>query len=82
MLTKIQAPAVRTFLPKCGYNRNMPRVAVFDPQEYAGTGFRHFTVEQGAGQIGEPTAKLAPYYALHSHRTKTWQASAGQSYKM
>jgi hypothetical protein len=51
MLTKIQAPAIRTFLPKCGYNRNMPWVAVFGPQECGGIGFRHFTVEQGTGQI-------------------------------
>jgi hypothetical protein len=26
MLAKIQAPAIRTFLPKWGYNRNMPSV--------------------------------------------------------
>jgi hypothetical protein len=51
MLAKIQAPAIRTFLPKCGYNRNMPRVVVFGPQENDGIEFRHFTVEQGAGQI-------------------------------
>jgi hypothetical protein len=53
MLTKIQAPAIRTFLPKCGYNRNMPRVVVFGPQENGGIEFRHFTVEQGAGQIDD-----------------------------
>jgi hypothetical protein len=51
LLTKIQAPAIRTFLPKCGYNRNMPRVVVFGPQEYGGIEFRHLYVEQGAGQI-------------------------------
>ncbi len=51
MLHKIQAPAIRTFLPKCGYNRNMPRVVVFGPQEYGGMGFRNLAVEQGAGQI-------------------------------
>jgi hypothetical protein len=28
MLAKIQAPAIRTFLPKCGLNRNMPRPIV------------------------------------------------------
>jgi hypothetical protein len=32
LLTKIQAPAIRTFLPTCGYNRNMPRVIVFGSQ--------------------------------------------------
>jgi hypothetical protein len=29
----------------------MPRVVVFSPQEYGGIEFRHFAVEQGAGQI-------------------------------
>jgi hypothetical protein len=51
LLAKIQAPAIRTFLPKCGYSRNMPRIVVFGPQEYGGIEFRHFAVEQGAGQI-------------------------------
>jgi hypothetical protein len=51
LLANIQAPAIRTFLPKCGYNRNMPRVVVFGPQEYGGIEFWHFAVEQGAGLI-------------------------------
>ena len=50
-LAEIQAPAIGTFLPKCGYNRNMLRVVVFGPQEYGGMGFRQLNVEQGAGQI-------------------------------
>jgi hypothetical protein len=51
LLTKIQAPAIQTFLPKCGYNQNMPRAVVFGPHEYGCIEFRHLQVEQGAGQI-------------------------------
>jgi hypothetical protein len=51
LLTKIQASAIRTFLPKCGYNRNIPRAVVFAPHEYGGIEYRHLSVEQGAGQI-------------------------------
>jgi hypothetical protein len=51
LLTKIQAPAIQTFLSKCGYNRNLPRAVVFGPHKYGGIKYRHLSVEQGAGQI-------------------------------
>jgi hypothetical protein len=51
LLTKIQAPAIQTFLPKCGYNCNMPRAVIFGPHEYGGIEYRHLSVKQGAGQI-------------------------------
>jgi hypothetical protein len=50
-LDKVQQAAVRTFLSKCGYNRNTHRLIVFAPIRFGGCGFLSLFMIQGEGQI-------------------------------
>ena len=50
-LTKVQKPALRAFLAKCGFNRNTKRDIVFAPTRYGGCGFTPLYLVQGEGQI-------------------------------
>ena len=47
----ISSPILRVFLPKMGYNRNMPREVVYGPVEMGGLGLHDFYIEQGIRQI-------------------------------
>ena len=50
-LKKVQQPALRAFLAKCGFNRNTHRAIVFAPIRFGGSGFIHLYFLQGEGQI-------------------------------
>jgi hypothetical protein len=51
VLQKLQSLALRSFLAKCGYNRNTQRTIVFAPICYGGCGFTPLYLLQGEGQI-------------------------------
>jgi hypothetical protein len=50
-LHKVQKAALRSFLAKCGFNRNTHRSIVFAPIRYGGCGFSPLYLVQGEGQI-------------------------------
>jgi hypothetical protein len=50
-LDKIDQKARQSFLPKLGYNRNIPIPVVYGSSEYAGIEFRQFKTEQGISHI-------------------------------
>jgi hypothetical protein len=50
-LDTVQQAAIRTFLSKCGYNRNTHRLIVFAPIRFGGCGFLSLFMLQGEGQI-------------------------------
>jgi hypothetical protein len=50
-LAKVQSAALRSFLAKCGYNRNTHRAIVFAPISHGGCGFLSLFLLQGEGQV-------------------------------
>jgi len=45
---RLDARFLRTLLPRCGYNRNMPSAIRYAPFSMGGAGFKQLYVEQGA----------------------------------
>ena len=48
---KLQRKFKAAFLPKYGYNRNMPNAVVYGATEYGGLGLRALSTERGVSQI-------------------------------
>ncbi len=67
----IQRPAIRTILPKMGFNRHLPRAVVFGPRNLGALGLPSLVFEQGLQQVlflgrhlRSPTSPLRSLYQL------------------
>ena len=49
--TALQRQLKKAFLPKYGFNRNMPNAVVYGPSELGGIGLRTLSVERGIAQV-------------------------------
>ena len=70
-LLTIQRPAIRTILPKMGFNQHLPRDVVFGPRNLGGLGLPSLVFEQGLQQIQfigrhlrSPTSPLRPLFQI------------------